>query len=96
MITTNHDDRGATRARTGIPGRAVLMRGASPVPCTVRDLSTTGARIELTNADEVGRLLDLYIKGDPRPYLARVRWCRDGVVGVHFLEQRAAPDVLPD
>ncbi len=73
MITTNQNDRGAIRARIGIRRQAVLKRGGMPVACTVRDLSKTGARLEVTNADDVGRLLELYINGDPQHYLARVR-----------------------
>lgn len=43
---TKADRRDAVRIERPKDGRIVLDAGAEPVPCRIRDISTTGARLE--------------------------------------------------
>lgn len=77
-------------------GSAVLRAGCPPVACFIRDLSVTCVRIELENVDMLGRHVHLRLGNDPRAYFGRVRWVRDGVVGLELVERRDLPEFLSE
>ena len=90
------DRRSQVRARTMLSGQAVLRAGSGTVNCVVRDLSQSGTQLEPDTIDDLGGHIRVRIGSDSRTYLGRVRWVRDGVLGVELVEPRDAPEVLPD
>ena len=76
--------RGNIRYRTSKPGTIVLARGGT-ISCTIRDLSETGAGIEVESFVSVPEVFVLLIGGDDK-YLRRckVAWRATRRLGVSF------------
>ena len=71
----------------------VGMRDAStPLFCLVRDVSPTGARLELIGAPDLPDRFDLTITGRDRLYSAEVVWRRSNQIGVRFVAKALASD----
>ena len=54
------------------------------LPCTIRDISYEGARIELLEPIDIPDAIDLYIPQKHRTMHARVRWRHGNRIGVSF------------
>jgi len=72
------------RYRTDRSARIVLDDGGV-IDCFVRDLSTTGARLELANLKQVSGKFILRIDGMPKPHKCRVAWRTANMLGVEYL-----------
>ena len=59
-------------------------RKSKSLPCTIRDISYEGARIELSDATDIPDAIDLYIPQKHRILHASVRWRHGNRVGVAF------------
>ena len=70
--------------KTFLKGRIVFNNGASSMDCLIRDLSSTGARLELSETSTLPEIFDLYIQNKDTTFRATLRWRRDGGVGVTF------------
>ena len=57
-------------------------RNSKSEPCTIRDISYEGARIELSDPVDIPDAIDLYIPRQHR--MASVRWRHGNRVGVAF------------
>lgn len=87
--------RWATRKSCATAGIIMTPALAIPVPCIIRDMSTTGARLEIREAGAVaGSKLKLpstfmlVIRTDRFEVDCAIQWRRGGEIGVRFL---AAP-----
>lgn len=78
------DQRQNVRMRTFLRGRIVYNGGASSMDCLVRDLSATGARLELSETSPLPEVFDLYIQNKDQTFRSTMRWRRDSGVGVTF------------
>ncbi len=74
----------APRYRVNKP--ATIDYGGDKYPCTVRDISSTGAALELPDPSLVGRVkvFTLLIPEDRLKLSCRVVWQRDYRMGVSF------------
>ena len=59
-------------------------RNSKSEPCTIRDISYEGARIELSDPVDIPDAIDLYIPRQHRMLHASVRWRHGNRVGVAF------------
>lgn len=100
MISAEH--RQEVRQRVFLKGRIRFNNGASSMDCLVRDLSSSGARIALSETATLPEVFDLYIPQKERTYRATLRWRREDGVGVTFDEpptktaSPAAPEPAAD
>ncbi len=84
------------RAHTYLAGRAAFAWNSSaPVECVVGELSAFGAWVQFAVGVTVPSHFDLLVGQSGRPHRARVIWRHASEVGVTFLEERAAPEVMP-
>ena len=67
------DNRKAARSRTLRSGKVVFNYGRSVINCTVRNLSTHGACLELESLAGIPDTFSLVITGDPGKYACRMR-----------------------
>lgn len=66
----------------------LLDGGFAKRNCTILNLSTTGARIKLSDSGSIGNNLSLALTGDVRKVTrCRLVWRKDSVVGVEFIER---------
>jgi 4-hydroxy-tetrahydrodipicolinate synthase len=78
------------RNRTYKAGRIIFNAGFSVIVCTVRNVSATGAMVEVAGLVGIPHEFDLAIEpAPPRP--CRVMWRKDTRLGVEFLSAGAAP-----
>jgi hypothetical protein len=88
------DKRRLDRVRTILAAQAILGKGLADIPCQIKDLSETGARIFL---DEKALLPERFELRIPKKGLAQrveVRWRNGGLVGVEFVRERRAVERL--
>nr|WP_147048309.1 PilZ domain-containing protein [Methylobacterium gnaphalii] len=78
------EQRQNVRMRTFLRGRIVYNGGASSMDCLIRDLSPTGARLELSETSPLPEVFDLYIQNKDQTFRSTMRWRRDNGVGVTF------------
>jgi PilZ domain len=78
--------RRSTRQNCRLYGRVHFNDGrkSKALPCTIRDISYEGARIELSDPVDIPDAIDLYIPQKHRILHASVRWRHGNRVGVAF------------
>ena len=74
--------RGSPRASVRLT--AMLLYGANSVPCTVRNISATGAAVLLPDGRDVPDEVTLVIVGKPQRYPAQVIWRVAPLVALRF------------
>jgi hypothetical protein len=80
------EHRKETRQRVFLKGRIVFNNGSSSFDCLVRDMSSSGARLVMSDATTLPDAFDLYIPQKDRTYRATLRWRREDGIGVTFEE----------
>ena len=88
------EHRRETRQRVFLKGRIVFNNGSSSFDCLVRDMSSSGARLVMSDATTLPEAFDLYIPQKDRTYRATLRWRREDGIGVTF-ERRSGPAPAP-
>ena len=78
------EKRSAPRLRSFLKGKAVFNNRQSTLDCLVRDISATGARLEVSNAVLLPDVFDLYVPQKETTYRARITWRGEGEIGVEF------------
>lgn len=63
---------------------AVIMHGPETYPCVIRDLSTSGARIEVDGASRLPDSFTLMIGDYELKLTCRIVWRRPYHIGVRF------------
>ncbi|MDP4006791.1 PilZ domain-containing protein [Methylobacterium sp. NEAU K] len=92
---TEHRKEG--RQRVFLKGRILFNNGASSFDCLVRDMSSSGARLVMSDATTLPESFDLYIPQKDRTYRSTLRWRREDGIGVTFAdESRPAAPATPD
>lgn len=86
--------REAPRLRTFLGGRVTFNRHNSTLDCMVRNLSASGALLQVSDAVALPASFDLEIAKHQRSYIARIRWRHGERIGVAFETQPAA-EVVP-
>jgi hypothetical protein len=77
--------RKSDRARTFFGGMIAFNKRNSTMDCRVRDFSSTGARVHLTNTAVIPGQFDLTIARKERSFRARKVWRSVDEAGVTFL-----------
>jgi hypothetical protein len=83
-LAETSSDRVAPRARTLLQARIEFNNGATTVDCTVRDMSETGARLQVSDNVALPPGFALYVPKHARRYEVHQRWRREGFVGIEF------------
>lgn len=90
------EQRRQPRLRVFLKGRIHFNNGASSIDCLVRDMSSTGARLLLSETATLPDRFDLFIPQKERTFRAQLRWRREEGIGVNFDEadgSETAPDL---
>jgi len=87
------EPRGVTRRRLLKGGVVSYNNRHSTIPCTVRDISDTGARLAVQGSVNAPDTFELFIELDGIRIGCRVVWRRASLVGVAFTTpvERVAP-----
>ncbi len=96
MTTTTAERRGAPRSRAFLKGLIVYSHGNMSVPCLVRDISASGARLKLASGIVVPNTFDLHFpdRNERRP--ARLVRVIGDEIGVEYTDiPHAAPAPAP-
>jgi hypothetical protein len=75
--------------RRAIPRKPVLMSGAiefagSALNCLIRDISISGAALDVTNTHDIPDRFDLVFKADGTHIPCQVVWRQEERIGVTF------------
>lgn len=86
------DRRRADRKSTLKKGKIIFNNAMCVVECTIKDLSTTGAGLELPLWQDLPEDFSLVISGGPTR-TCEVAWAASNRLGVHFVDsQQPAPE----
>lgn len=72
----------APRHRVTKPAK--IDYGGYKIPCTIRDLSTTGAALEVSDQKEIPATFTLIVPEDRLKLPCHVVWRRDHRIGIEF------------
>ena len=75
----------SVRTRTMLGAQVIFQNRNSTIDCTVRNLSASGARLELTDSVAAPSEFELIVPHKSRSYRARICWRGEDSVGVTFL-----------
>ncbi len=89
-MPNDEEHRRSLRRRTFLAAVARQPNKLSTFQCTVRNLSETGARLEVSNGAWLPEAFDLDIPARALRRPARVVWRQAAQAGVHFEEAAAA------
>ena len=89
------DKRAAQRLRSFLDGNAIVNHRQPPLHCLLRDISATGARLEVSNAVLLPELFDLYVPQKDTTYRVRITWRAEGELGVEFEQAQAQGQGVP-
>ena len=70
------ENRNEVRQRVFLKGRILFNNGSSSMDCLVRDFSSTGARLVLSETATLPEMFDLFIPQKERTYRSAMRWRR--------------------
>ena len=69
--------------RLELAAEVVLRLGETCLTARAKDVSEGGIKVELAEAEHVGREASVIVPGMP-PVAGRIQWCRDGRAGISF------------
>jgi hypothetical protein len=78
--------RNSARQRTVMRGCIYYDKRSAAADCLVRDVSDSGARLELSANVVIPDLIELYIPKREETHHARVLWRHDNEIGVAYVE----------
>jgi len=85
------EHRTAGRTRSLLRGVIIHSNGNSRTECTVRDLSETGARMEISSAVTVPEFFDLFIPLKNTTHRSRIVWRNSTEIGAAFEDIQRVP-----
>ena len=89
------ESRRTERVRSFLRARIVFNNQNSTIDCTVKNISETGAKLDVGNALTVPAIFDLEIPQKGRSYRAKIMWRDEQSMGVTFVDERAPAMVEP-
>ena len=84
-------DRSQARLRSILGARIVFANGRSSMDCLIRDISPTGARLELSGASTIPERFTLLVPQKGKTFEATIKWRRGDEVGVVFETGQETP-----
>jgi hypothetical protein len=79
-----NDKRTSPRLRSFLKGSVVFNGGQNNLDCLIRDMSTTGARLELSASITLPDRFDLYLPHRDETCKVHIQWRRGTQIGVAF------------
>jgi hypothetical protein len=86
MTEERIERRSEPRSRTLKAGRIVFNRRASVVTCTIRNMSSKGAKLVVSSQAGLPNSFELELESGGPPRSCRVIWRRDNEIGVNFVD----------
>ena len=83
MVDTDSDKRSMQRRSTLKGGKIVFNAGRSTIDCTIRNLSSTGAKLQVNSVVGIPDTFDLVLEGHSKQP-CRIKWRRLKEIGVEF------------
>ena len=77
------------RVRAFLRARILFNNNNSSIDCTVKNISASGAKIEISSVLSVPNEFDLEVPQKGRTYRAKLMWRDANFVGVQFVEKGA-------
>jgi hypothetical protein len=72
------------RSRALKAGKIIYNRSLFSIDCTVRNLSDTGASLDLTSSSDIPDIFELHVPLDGFRRTCRVVWVKPKKIGVEF------------
>lgn len=79
------DRRVSPRRKEALQARIFFNNRKSGFGCVLKDFSTTGARIGVSEKDRVPDEFELYVPEKQKAFPARVRWRHENELGLTFI-----------
>lgn len=89
------DKRSTPRLRSFLKGRVVFNGGQNSLECLIRDISSTGARLEVSANVTLPDRFDLYLPHRDETCKVHSQWRRGSQLGVAFDHIESAPATPP-
>jgi hypothetical protein len=89
-----NDKRSSPRLRSFLKGRVLFNSGQTSLECLIRDISSAGARLELSSSITLPDRFDLYLPHRVTTCKVHIQWRRGTQIGVAF-EQLESPPAAP-
>lgn len=89
------DKRLTPRLRSFLKGRVLFNGGQNSLDCLIRDISSTGARLELSASVTLPDRFDLYLPHREETSKVHIQWRRGSQLGVAFDQVESAPQTPP-
>ena len=89
------DKRNTPRLRSFLKGRVLFNGGQNSLDCLIRDISPTGARLELSASVTLPDRFDLYLPHRDETCKVHIQWRRGSQLGVAFEHADSAPVAPP-
>lgn len=90
-MTDDEHKRISPRVRTFLKGRVIFNNRMSTIDCVVRNISSTGAKLQLTETVTLPDLFELFIPQKGETVRAKLRWRRGEEAGVSFVTASGEP-----
>ena len=84
------------RRRTFLGGRIVYAEGRFSLPCTIRNISATGARIAFTPSTTLPASFYLINAKERVIYRVKIAWANDAEAGLKIENQCSVDAIPPD
>ena len=94
MSATSDERRTLLRQRSFLQGRLYFNNRRSSLDCLVRDISSQGAKLKVSDSIAIPEIVELYIPNKDETYRAKVQWRTGFEIGVTF-ENDDAPSIVP-
>src|ERR687893_740516 len=85
------DKRSTPRLRSFLKGRVLFNGGQNSLDCLIRDISSAGARLELSASITLPDRFDLYLPHRDTTCKVHVQWRRGSQIGIAFDQLESAP-----
>lgn len=82
--------RSSERVRSLLRARILFNNGASTIDCTIKNISSHGAKIEIVHSLSIPAEFDLQVPQRGRTYRSKMVWRASDSIGVEFIEADAA------
>jgi len=95
MSTTSDERRTRARQRSFLQGRLYFNNRRSSLDCLVRDISSQGAKLKVSDSVAIPEIVELHIPHKDETYRAKVQWRTGFEIGVTFDGDEEAPSIVP-
>jgi hypothetical protein len=95
MSATSDERRTLLRQRSFLQGRLYFNNRRSSLDCLVRDISSQGAKLKVSDSIAIPEFVELHIPNKDETYRAKVQWRTGFEIGVTFENDQDSPSIVP-